>query len=95
MRDAELPDPRAWPAPGAASVGAARLHAAALAAIDAGTQNAATAADAEGTATIEAEVKGVAFTDEGGTKNDLYWSNMDLVPDVRPKGGLKAKGKKK
>ena len=53
MRDTELPDPRAWPAPGAASVGAARLHAAALAAIEAGTQNAATAADAEGTATIE------------------------------------------
>ena len=49
----------------------------------------------EGTAAIEAEVKGVAFTDESGTKNDLYWTNMDLVPDARPKGGLKAKGKKK
>jgi hypothetical protein len=49
----------------------------------------------EGTAAIEAEAKGVAFTDDSGEKNDLYWSNMDLVPDERPKGGLKAKGKKK
>jgi hypothetical protein len=49
----------------------------------------------EGTAAIEAEAKGVAFTDESGTKNDLYWTNMDLVPDVRPKGGVKTKAKKK
>jgi hypothetical protein len=49
----------------------------------------------EGTDAIEAEVKMVGFADESGTKNDYYWSNLDLVPDVRPKGGLKAKGKKK
>jgi len=49
----------------------------------------------EGTATIEAEVRTVGFADEAGTKNDFYWSNPDLVPDERPKGGLKSKAKKK
>jgi hypothetical protein len=49
----------------------------------------------EGTETIEAEAKGVGFSDEEGTKNEVYWSNMDLVPDERPKGGIKVKGKKK
>ena len=49
----------------------------------------------EGTKTIEAEVKTVGFSDEAGTKNDFYWSNMDLVPDERPKGGLKSKTAKK
>jgi hypothetical protein len=49
----------------------------------------------EGTATIEAEIKGVGFSDEAGTKNEFYWSNLDLIPDVRPKGGLKAKPAKK
>ncbi|HEY3497150.1 MAG TPA: hypothetical protein VGK73_20770 [Polyangiaceae bacterium] len=49
----------------------------------------------EGTATIEAEAKTVGFSDESGEKNEYYWSNLDLVPDERPKGGLKAKGKKK
>jgi hypothetical protein len=53
MRDTELPDPRAWPAAGAATVGAARLHAAALAAVAAGTENAAAVADAEARETIE------------------------------------------
>ena len=53
MGTTELPDPRVWPAPGAATVGAARLHAAALAAIDAGTNSAAAVADAEATETLE------------------------------------------
>ncbi len=44
----------------------------------------------EGTASIEAEVKTVGFADEAGTKNEFYWSNPDLVPDERPKGGVKA-----
>lgn len=48
----------------------------------------------EGTATIEAEVKTVGFADESGHKSEFYWSNPDLVPDVRPKGGIKAKSKK-
>jgi hypothetical protein len=47
----------------------------------------------EGTAAIEAEIKMVGFTDDEGKKSNLYWSNMDLVPDERPKGGLKAKKK--
>jgi hypothetical protein len=50
----------------------------------------------EGTDAIEAEIKMVGFTDEAGEKSKLYWSNLDLVPDARPKGGIKApKGKKK
>jgi hypothetical protein len=50
----------------------------------------------EGTAAIEAEIKMVGFSDEAGTKNEYYWSNMDLIPDERPKGGLKpATAKKK
>jgi hypothetical protein len=49
----------------------------------------------EGTAAIEAEVRTVGFADEAGTKNEFYWSNRDLVPDERPKGGIKAKSKKK
>jgi hypothetical protein len=47
-----------------------------------------------GSVTIEAEVKTVGFADEAGRKNEFYWSNPDLVPDERPKGGLKAKSKK-
>jgi len=47
----------------------------------------------EGTAAIEAEVKTVGFSDEAGSKNEYYWSNKDLVPDERPKGGVKVKGK--
>jgi hypothetical protein len=49
----------------------------------------------EGTATIEAEVKTVGFADEEGKKNEFYWSNPDLVPNERPKGGLKAAATKK
>ena len=49
----------------------------------------------EGTATIEAELKTVGFADEGGTRNEFFWSNPDLVPDERPKGGIKSKSKKK
>jgi hypothetical protein len=45
----------------------------------------------EGTATIEAEVKTVGFADEAGQKSEFYWSNPDLTPDQRPKGGTKAK----
>lgn len=48
----------------------------------------------EGTATIEAEVKTAGFADESGKKSEFYWSNPDLAPDERPKGGLKAKAKK-
>jgi len=49
----------------------------------------------EGTKTIEAEVKTVGFADAAGTQNEYYWSNMDLVPDERPKGGTKSKSAKK
>ncbi len=50
----------------------------------------------EGTETIEAEIKTVGFTDEAGAKSEYYWSNPDLVPDERPKGGVtKAKAKAK
>lgn len=45
----------------------------------------------EGTASIEAEVKTVGFADEAGKKNEFYWSNPDLAPDLRPKGGQLAK----
>ncbi|HVY32030.1 MAG TPA: hypothetical protein VHB79_36090 [Polyangiaceae bacterium] len=48
----------------------------------------------EGTAAIEAEVKTVGFADESGKKNEFYWSNPDLAPDVRPKHGGKAKSGK-
>jgi hypothetical protein len=48
----------------------------------------------EGTTTIEAEVKTVGFADEAGKKNEFYWSNPELVPEQRPKGGLKSKSKK-
>jgi hypothetical protein len=43
----------------------------------------------EGTAAIEAEVRTVGFADADGTKNEYYWSNPDLIPDARPKGGIK------
>lgn len=48
----------------------------------------------EGTVAIEAEAKTVGFADEAGKTNEFYWSNPDLVPEVRPKGGLKSKSKK-
>ena len=49
----------------------------------------------EGAVTIEAEIKTVGFADEAGQKNEFYWSNPDLVPAERPKGGIKAAAKKK
>jgi hypothetical protein len=48
----------------------------------------------EGATTIEAEVKTVGFADEAGKKNEFYWSNPDLVPNERPKGGVKSGAKK-
>jgi hypothetical protein len=48
----------------------------------------------EGTETIEAEIQTVGFANAEGNQNEFYWKNPDLVPDERPKGGLKAKGKK-
>jgi len=48
----------------------------------------------EGTSAIEAEMKSVGFADSSGKKNEYYWSNPDLIPEERPKGGLQAKGKK-
>jgi hypothetical protein len=33
----------------------------------------------------------VGFADAAGTKSEYYWRNSDLVPDVRPKGGIKKK----
>jgi hypothetical protein len=50
----------------------------------------------EGATAIEADVRTVGFSDDEGTKNEYYWSNPDLIPDARPKGGIKpAKGAKK
>jgi hypothetical protein len=49
----------------------------------------------EGTAAIEAELKTVGFADDSGEKNEFYWENKDLVPDERPKGGIKPAAKKK
>jgi hypothetical protein len=43
----------------------------------------------EGTAAIEAEIQTAGFTAEGGSKADTFWRNNDLVPDARPKGGVK------
>jgi hypothetical protein len=45
----------------------------------------------EGTASIEAEVKTVGFSDEAGRESEYYWSNPDLVPAKRPKIGKPAK----
>jgi hypothetical protein len=36
----------------------------------------------------------VGFADEDGKQNEFYWSNPDLAPNERPKGGSKAKPKK-
>jgi hypothetical protein len=48
----------------------------------------------EGTVTIEAEAKTVGFADEAGKQNEFYWSNPDLAPNERAKGGAKSKAKK-
>ncbi len=47
----------------------------------------------EGTKTIEAEMQTVGFTDETEKKITAYWRNDDLIPEQRPKGGIKAKKK--
>src|SRR6187551_3926691 len=47
----------------------------------------------EGTATVQAEVKTVGFTDDAGKESLFYWSNPELAPNQRPK--LDAKGKPK
>ncbi|HTJ82810.1 MAG TPA: hypothetical protein VL400_13905 [Polyangiaceae bacterium] len=43
----------------------------------------------EGTTAIEAEMVTVGFADASGEKSEFYWSNPDLAPDARPKGGVK------
>jgi hypothetical protein len=43
----------------------------------------------EGTATTEAEISIVGFSDAEGKKSEFYWENKDLVPDERKKGGVK------
>jgi hypothetical protein len=43
----------------------------------------------DGTATIEGEMQMVGFADATEKKNDFYWRNMDLTPNVRKKGGVK------
>lgn len=43
----------------------------------------------EGTTAIEGEMVTVGFADESEKKSELYWSNKDLAPDARPKGGVK------
>jgi hypothetical protein len=43
----------------------------------------------DGTAVIEAEMQMVGFTDEIGVKADTFWRNNEIVPDTRPKGGVK------
>ena len=49
----------------------------------------------EGVAAIEAEVPMVGFADAEGKHSEFYWKNEELTPDARPKGGIKATGKKK
>lgn len=43
----------------------------------------------EGTATMEAEIPMVGFSDASEKKSEFYWQNNDLVPDARKKGGVK------
>ena len=43
----------------------------------------------EGTAAIEAELQTVGFADASEKKVDFYWTNKDLAPDARKKGGVK------
>ncbi len=38
---------------------------------------------------IEAEMQTVGFADATEKKSEFYWRNNDLVPDARPKGGVK------
>jgi hypothetical protein len=37
----------------------------------------------------------VGFADAEGKHSEFYWKNEELTPDTRPKGGIKASGKKK
>ena len=43
----------------------------------------------DGATSIEAEMQTVGFTDADGKKVTYYWSNPDLSPDARKKGGAK------
>jgi hypothetical protein len=43
----------------------------------------------EGTAAIEGEMQVVGFADESGEKSEYYWKNDELVPNERPRGGVK------
>ncbi len=43
----------------------------------------------DGAAAIEGELLTVGFADADGKKNEFYWTNKDLTPDVRTKGGVK------
>ena len=43
----------------------------------------------DGTTAIEAELQTVGFADATEKKVDFYWTNKDLVPDARKKGGVK------
>ena len=42
----------------------------------------------KGAVAIEGEIPMVGFTDDTG-KSDTYWRNDDIVPEDRPKGGIK------
>lgn len=43
----------------------------------------------EGATAIEAELQSVGFSDPTEKKVDFYWTNKDLTPDARKKGGVK------
>jgi hypothetical protein len=43
----------------------------------------------EGAKAIEGELQIVGFADATEKKSEFYWRNNDLVPDARPKGGVK------
>lgn len=43
----------------------------------------------DGAVAIEAETHIVGFPEASSGKTDTYWRNNDLVPDARPKGGIK------
>lgn len=43
----------------------------------------------EGTDAVEAEIEMVGFTGKDGKVADTYWRNQDLIPQERPKGGVK------
>lgn len=43
----------------------------------------------EGVKFIEGEMQTVGFADASEKKSEFYWRNNDLVPETRPKGGIK------